>query len=485
MKKNNLFKAIMISFFVFVILSWIIPIGSYSTGEYVKAATDPVGLMGLLYYPAVTIGTFIQYGVVFLVIGGLYGVLDKTGVYKKLINKICQKFAGKEKRFLIITIIALAVLASLTGIPLALFVLVPLLMGIVLEMGYSKIIALVSTVGAILFGQVGATYGLNTAGHINSALSLGVNNVLPARLLILAVTVFLLVMFVLNATKKGEHKVEKAAKGKSKEKTIEAKSETIVIPFVETEEKPKKKLLPMIMLGSLLFVVLLVSMYNWNYILKVSFFENIFEAINNFTIKDYPIFANILQVESPFGYWDSYEMIGMLILFSGLIGWIYNLKLDEIIEGFTTGAKKMLKPAFLVTMANIIFLMMIYNTTGSIVPTIEHALLSGASSFNVFIVTVISMIGSLFYNNFYYLTTAIVTPLTAVYTDTAVYPVMGILITSIHSLMMIILPTSFIMIAGLGMLDISFKEWIKFIWKFVLQIFLVVMLISIILFMIV
>ena len=63
MKKNDLFKAIGICFLIFVLLSWVIPTGSYATGEYVKANISAVGLIDLLYYPIVTFGTFIQYGV--------------------------------------------------------------------------------------------------------------------------------------------------------------------------------------------------------------------------------------------------------------------------------------------------------------------------------------------------------------------------------------------------------------------------------------
>ena len=112
MKKNDLFKAIGICFLIFVLLSWVIPTGSYATGEYVKANISAVGLIDLLYYPIVTFGTFIQYGVLFLVLGGFYGVMNKTGVYKKMVDAIVSKFEGKEKLFLILTISLLALVSA-------------------------------------------------------------------------------------------------------------------------------------------------------------------------------------------------------------------------------------------------------------------------------------------------------------------------------------------------------------------------------------
>ena len=40
-----------------------------------------------------------------------------------------------------------------------------------------------------------------------------------------------------------------------------------------------------------------------------------------------------------------------------------------------------------------------------------------------------------------------------------------------------ILPTSFIIMIGLSALDISYKSWVKYIWKFVLSMLVVIVLI--------
>ena len=46
-KKYNLLKVIGIAFLVFVVLSWFIPTGYYSSGTYTKGETNPVGLYGI------------------------------------------------------------------------------------------------------------------------------------------------------------------------------------------------------------------------------------------------------------------------------------------------------------------------------------------------------------------------------------------------------------------------------------------------------
>ena len=110
--KRNLLKAIGISFLIFVVLSWIIPVGTYSDGELTTNGIDAVGLFDLVGVPVSTILTFALYIVVFAVIGGLYGVMEKTGALTAWTDKITKKFEGKEKRFIIFTIIFFVILSN-------------------------------------------------------------------------------------------------------------------------------------------------------------------------------------------------------------------------------------------------------------------------------------------------------------------------------------------------------------------------------------
>lgn len=469
MKKNDLLKTIGMCFLVFVVLSWIIPTGSYSTGEYVKGSFNVVGFTDLFYYPIVTFGTFIQYGILFLVLGGFYGVINETGVYKKMVNTITKKFKGKEKLLLILTISILALLSSLTNLQLALFMVVPLLVAVVMSLGYDKITAFASTIGAILVGSIGSLYGINN-GHINYALSLDIHNNIIAKVVLLVVLVFLLIMFVLK---------------KANIKNGNKKEEVVEIPLLDNTKTSKKSFLPLVIILSFLLAILLVSMYSWNYNLGVTYFEEIYDSLMNVTIKDYPVFQNLIGDISPFGYWDTYEMSCVLVIGSLLLGWVYSIKLSDIVRSFLEGCKKMLKPAFLATFANIIFTMMIVASDSNILNTINHYLLSMSEGFNIGVTTLFSLIGSLFYNNFYYLSNITLTAVTTVYTDVSMYGVLGILFQSIYSLMMVVLPTSFVLIAGLSMLNISWKDWIKYIWKYLISTFIIILIVSILVFIII
>ena len=168
MKKNGILKALGIVFLIYVILSWIIPTGYYNNSVFTTSTIDPVGLVDIIKYPivALTSSVFVLTAICFITIGGLYGVMKKTGLYSNLVDSVCAKFKGNEEIFVILSTFVLALLSSLTALTLPIFVFVPFIVGVLLLMGYDKITALLSTVGAILVGNMATTYGFNIAGYI-------------------------------------------------------------------------------------------------------------------------------------------------------------------------------------------------------------------------------------------------------------------------------------------------------------------------------
>ena len=81
MKKNNsLLKVILITFLAFVILSWFISGGLFYKGTYYPAdSSSALGLGDIFSLPFQAFYLFAEYGIIFLIIGGFYGVLNKTG----------------------------------------------------------------------------------------------------------------------------------------------------------------------------------------------------------------------------------------------------------------------------------------------------------------------------------------------------------------------------------------------------------------------
>ena len=379
--KKKLLKVIGISFLIYVILSWIIPVGTYSNGELTTNGIDPVGLIDLFNTPINAFITFILYGVVFVTIGGLYGVMEKTGALEKVTDSMSRVFKGKEKGFLILTVILFAVLSSLTGLILPLFALVPLFAAVLFAMNYDKLTVVASTVGSLLVGSVASTYGFNITGYTKNLLGLDMNNQIVAKVILLVILIIILIVIVLTSSKKNmkkelkeaktskvekevkevkeEIKETKASSTKTTKKTTKASSSkkapktaktgtksttkkkstksntkafAVSKPVKKVSEKAKVSAVPMVIIFVLMLIICLIGMYNWYYAFGIDTFSSIHEAIMGVKIKDFPIFEHLLSGLSELGYWSNVEFAGALIIMSGIIAWIYRLSLNDFID---------------------------------------------------------------------------------------------------------------------------------------------------------
>lgn len=474
MKKNSLLKAILYVFLAYVVLSWVVKVGTYSNGTLTATDTSPVGLVDLIRYPIVTLSSslFVLSALVILAIGGFYAVLNKTGVYGNIIEGIKKKFKGQEFKFVVISVIVLSVLASLTGLTLQLFILVPFFTTVILTLGYKKLTAFLATIGAILVGNMASTYGFNINGYIKYFLNVDMSKTIFYRIIFLVVVIGILIFVLSKVAKLDLVKPKKATKKTSKKETLEAEVSEDVIPLYDGVSNKKKSALPLIVVTVILVVISLLGMYNWSNGLGVSIFDNIYESITSFEINGYPIFKNLIGSLDPIGYWSNYEFVLLIVVASLLIGWIYNLKLEETVSAFIGGAKKMIRIALYMVLANIIFLMMNSSSTGAnMYVTIADKVMGLTSGFNSFTTGITSVIGSLFYNDFPYM-------LNSLYSMLSTYeeklPLIGLIIQSLHGLMMLIVPTSAMLVAGLTYLDIPYIDYLKKMWKYLLMTFLAV-----------
>lgn len=466
-KKYNLFKSILVCFFVFVVLSWIIPVSTITEGALTTTTIKPVGIFGLIYYPIVTMTTFIQFAIIALVLGGFYGVLNKTGAYGKLVDKIVKNNKGKEKLFLILTITGFLVISSVLGIQYGILVFVPFVMAILLKMGFNKITSLSATIGAMLAGSIASTYGYNIGTQISQLLKTDINSNITFKIAFLVIVLFLYMLFI---TGNSESTLTKKIK----------KDELKKVPFLDDEITTKKQTKPLTMLFVVLGLLLFLGMTNWKYMFNIDIFEKFHESIATIKINDFSIFSAIINISNPIGYWSSNELVVILLIFSGLIGWIYGLKVDEIIEGFITGCKKMGKTSFLMTFGSIIFALMLVGGDSSMFVTIADKLAHITERFNFFFTSIIALLSGFFYNDFYYALNAANSTIKSISGDSFLL-VSGFIFQTMHSIMMMIMPTSLILLAGLSILNISFKEWIKYIYKFIVQMIIISLVVSVIL----
>lgn len=468
MKKHNLFKILMMCFFAYVILTWLIPTGSYSNGELQLGSVTPLGLFDLFRSPLTVIANFVHYGMIVLAIGGLYGVMNKTGVYGKMVDSVVKAFKGKEVVFLSVVVAVISLLTSVFGLNFLMFSLMPLVVSILMEMNFSKLNSLLAAVGPIFIGTMASTFNLEVSGYQQYFLGIKLGTNVIISFIFLAVLVAALVFYILKTQKVPAKKSVKSETRKAK-KEVKAVVEEVKenIPLL-TKGNKKKSVLPLAIIFALGFVVLLVGMFNWGYIFNVDVFNKLHTSISDVDINGFAIISNFIGSTSALGLWDTYSLVIILVMESVLLGWLYNLKLDEIIDGFLDGLKAMVKPAFYVILASVV-MMAVLTASSNIVVPITHWIMKLGNGFNVFTSMLSAVVSSLFFND-YTQALYVASPVMQATMAQNMLPVSAFIYQVIQGISFFVLPTSALLVGGLVYLDIPFKEWIKHIWKFALYI---------------
>ena len=527
MKKHNTFKVVLGTALLFVILSWIIPAAYYS-GEFIDQGLVQAGLFDFFNYSLTSLSYFGYISLYVIFVGGFYGVLNKIPAYHNLLEAIANKVAKKEKVVLAVIMILLAVIVSVCGIEIEMFLFVPFLVSLILLMGFDKIVAALTIVGSSLVGVAGATYAYNKVGTLMQFLSLDITSDIYVKLMILLVGLVLLIFNTLLYIKKSEstkvitkkedkkeveevvvekaiaEKIEvpkreenkkttkstnkssskKAAKktnksSKSSKSHIKAAlkdDEVIVVKEeeVKTNTSKKQRVWPIAVVFSLLLVLVLLAFCPWSSSFGVTWFDEAKTAVNEFTLFEFPIFAKLLGTYNSFGTWMPTDLFFPLTFFILMLALIYKVKLSEVFEGFANGAKKAIGPAGMILVIYTILVLVTYHPFQL---TIYKAILGLSKGFNVVTATVVAMLAGLFNGDIAYSLQSVLPYYTSVVTNTDFYSAIGVLFQSVYGVTMLVAPTSLTLMVVLTYLDIPYTKWLKNIWKFLLEFFVLILIV--------
>ena len=462
MKKNNIFKVVCITIFIAVLLTWIVPSSYYNNG-LVDNGLNQVGLFDLFGYLTAIVSYFGYVPLYILAVGGFYGVLYQANGYRNLLDKIVNKYKGHEWIFLTIVMILFAVITSVAGLSLGLFFLFPFVITTILLMGYSKITALLTTVGSICIGLIGTTYSVTDISIVNSYLSLSASSEIITKLIILVIGLIILIINTLFYAKK--HRINNPRKGFLYPESINEKAKTWPIIFV----------------FDLVLLIMILSFISWEGAFGVKLFDDVLNSVNNFKIGEFAIGSKLLGGVSSLGNWQLTDLITLVILATGFVSLLCKVKFDDMVKGFGNGARKALRPAFITT---IVYVLVFISAYHPVTLTIVEPILSLTDSFNVVTTSAAASISHLLNVELYYSTNSIMGYITSTFTDTTVYGLIGVIWQATYGFVMLFAPTSAILVAGLSYLNVSYFKWLKAIWKVLLQLLIVLLAVFLIIFMI-
>ena len=437
-----------------------------------------------------------------------------SGLYSLLFVPLTPPIKGTIGKHVILSLFALIV--SICGIQFGIVLFVPFIIAIILMMGFDKITAALVTVGGIMAGIIGTTYAPNNTGILTSTLALDFDFAIGIRWIILVVAIALVIFNVLmyvgfkktsKAAKKGvkeekkeevvvKKEVKKAPAKKAPAKKTTAKKTTSKkttsktrksankaalieedVIMVPAKVNGKHKIWPLVLTFSLLFVVFMLAFIPWASF-KVESFNEFSQSVQQFTIFKFPIFAKILGIFNPFGSWSITDLILPMALVILVLSLIYKVKLDDLFDGFIEGAKKALAPAVLVIL---IYSILVLTTYHPFQLVIYKSILGLSKGFNIATTVLVALLAPIFNSDIAYSFQSVVPYFASIVTKTENYPVAAVIFQSMYGLVMLVAPTSVVLMGILSYLKVSYKEWLKTIWKLLLELFVVLLIIFIIL----
>lgn len=496
MKKHNTFKVVLITLLVLMLLTWILPAAYYS-GSYVDQGRVQMGLFDLFSYPMTAISYFGYIAAYVLVVGGFYGVLNKIGAYRKLLDKLVACFKGKEVVVLSIIMVLLALLTSICGLQLGLIIFYPMLVSLILLMGYDKIVAALVIVGSTMIGMLGTTYGYNNTGIIPSILG----NKFTDEMLTKGILLFLgMVLLIFNTiwyvkkqkvtnkkeTKKVAVKETKKnaedAKTKSSKDTKAAKKEDSVVvvktpedeSLVPTASDKKHVVWPLAIILVLVFIVLVLAFISWYGAFGTDAMNNANTAVTEFEVFGFALFGKLLGTVNAFGSWSLIDFVTVILSAMFILTLIYKVKFDDVIDGFAKGVKRALAPSMITVLLYTILVITTYHPFQLV---IYKAILGITDGFNVFTTFVVALLSGFFNVDSAYAFQSSLPYLSSIVTNADNYPIISVVYQAAYGLVMLVAPTSLILMGMLSYLKISYGKWIKTIWKLLLELLVVLLIV--------
>ena len=502
MKKHNTFKVVLITLLVLMLLTWILPAAYYS-GSYVDQGRVQMGLFDLFNYPITAISYFGYIAAFVLVVGGFYGVLNKIGAYRTMLDKLVSKFKGKEVVVLSIIMVLIALLTSLCSLQLGLIIFFPMLVSIILLMGFDKIVAALAIVGSTMVGMLGTTYGYTNTGIIPSILGNNFTDDMLTKGILLFLGMVLLIFNTIwyikkskttekkanvkKVTAKEEKKTTKSTKTtkakSSKDTKAAVKEEKVIVVTEEAEEDSyvpavvsgkKHVVWPLALVLSIIFIILVLAFISWSGAFGITAMDEATVAVTGFEVFGFNLFGKLLGTVNAFGSWSIADMVTVLITFMFILSLIYKVKFDEVIDGFVKGAKRALGPTVIVVLLYTILVITTYHPFQLV---IYKAILGITDGFNVFTTFIVGILSAFFNVDSAYAFQSSLPYLASIVTNADNYPIVAVVYQAAYGLTMLVAPTSLVLMGMLSYLKVPYSKWLKTIWKLALELLVLLLIV--------
>ena len=398
-------------------------------GDEVEGEASPVSLFGFLSSIPRGMGEAADIIFFIFMIGGVFGILQKTGTIMAFIQKLLDIFGNRSALMVIILMLTVAIAASTLGMGEEFLPLIPLFLIVSKKLGYDRIFGVGIVWLAAQVGFAAATTNPFTVQIAQGISELPLNSGIGFRLIFFAVTMIVTIIFLLRYGAK-------------------------------VKKDPSKSVMPDddFSLSDISFE-------------KVKFTKEHFMVM----IMGIGLFAFIIFAVQELGWWIN-EMAGAFFLMGILAVIISRMSLSDASEAFVSGMKEMVVAALVVGFARGVQIVL---QDGQILDTIIHSAANNLQEYHEFVAAGGMLVFQTTLNFFIPSGSgqaAVTMPLMAPLADligitrqTAVFA-----FTCGDGFSNMIIPTSGVLMAVLSLAKVPYVKWVKF----VLPIFLICMVLS-------
>lgn len=455
-ENNKLVKVLGSIILSAIIFSWILPYGYFSGAEFTNSGMRQIGFADFgagLYYAV----NFLFDKLLFIfVLTAFYGALSKVNAYQQLVSNIAKKLKGHEIITALLMSLFITAFTSLSIDAFAVLVFVPFFIAILSKMKVEKLTTFAITFGSILVGILGTLYGTESLADFNYYLGTEITTGLTYRGIILAIA-FILYNFFIVMRLRSLRKVKNA--------------EIAEDPFEVEVSRKKAHVWPAAVILVLLALTTILGYIAWNTNWGITFFDEIHEKVLGLSIgENTPIISYILgsNVVALGAFQYLYTLDSTLIVCILLLSLIYWIPFKEIISGCAEGVKKALKPVIVAVGVYFVFFL-VYMSPFTV--TLTDWAFGLTKSLNPIIASIVAFITSIFSVDFGYTAYSVGQFLTT--TFTANIDIIHAIYSSMYGLVQMFMPTSIILMIGLTLLNVDYKSWFKYIWLFVVGMFII------------
>ncbi|MDI2586233.1 AbgT family transporter [Psychrobacillus sp. NEAU-3TGS] len=331
-KGVNTFVLLFVIVVISAILTYLIPAGTFERveingrtvvqeGTFQYKDSTPVGLFELV--TSIPNGMVEAGGVIFFVLlmGGYFGILRATGAIDALITLLSKKLGNHEKLTIPVLMLFFAIIAALTGAAESNLVYIPILVPLVIALGFDTMTGLAIILVGSSVGFTAAVMNPFTVGVAQEIAELPIFSGLGLRLILLLVLYTLAVIFVYRYAIKVKKNPELGDYGKYAPQNERAK--------VNNDFKLDNRHKFVLFFFVLNFIVLIFGVLKYN--------------------------------------WFIQDLAGLFFLFCILVGFAGKLAPSSIAENFVVGAKELLEAALIIGVARAILVVL---SEGQIMDTI-------------------------------------------------------------------------------------------------------------------